>query len=712
MADISLFDLVTPDQEQDAFVNTVDMMLKISYQIEDIVIDNALPVDFYAGFQRFSHFRHQNARYKRLADVARRVFVFGEPDVEPPNIPGVQFVPLLPGSALTLEWFLVINTPTFFTALLTKEMPGADPIRGDRRFEGIWTYEEQVVNNAHLLITQHLRQPYRPPMGRDYRAQNRYLVRMSSKMVQYSEAINLSRATSESGLTVLAQVAQEIGSGNLEYNLAATVQAVRQTLNARTVRLYLTDSDGALQLQAGAALTNGPLPKHTLYPGQDAPGAAVLTQRTVMIPDTAESGERDPLDSEVRSLAALPLLTSNGTLGVLVVGRDLVNAFDGTALLLLSVLAGQIGLAIERDHLSQAQDTTQRILDSVMSGAVDGILTTDGQGRILRINPAAATALNITAADLVGQPLTALHNPTLDSLCQEMLLRGGDAYREIPLAGGQPALAGASFVRDAQNAPSGWVIVLRALDTTRLDEPITDQVRILVEPERAQGPASSDASFPIDQDLDNRLRTISGLTALLPSRVPLDDDQTRYVHQIIKLTRETARMVNNLVYLNQAENRSRLDTTHVPLAPLIGEIVEKFQAAAGRKGATLTLEAASDVQAAIQVSTLQRALHNLIENAIKYTPAGGSIVVRLACTADEVQITVTDSGIGLWPRDVALVFNRFYRVVNPTNNETPSAGLGLAVVKAVAEQHGGRAWATSTLGAGSVFGIALPLAHA
>ena len=709
MADISLFDLVTPDQEQDAFVNTVDMMLKISYQIEDIVIDNALPVDFYAGFQRFSYFRHQNARYTRLADVARRVFVFGEPDVEPPNIPGVQFVPLLPGSALTLEWFLVINTPTFFTALLTKETPGADPIRGDRRFEGIWTYEEQVVNNAHLLLTQHLRQPYRPPTSRDYRAQNRYLVRMSSKMVQYSEAINLSRASSESGLSVLAQVAQEIGNGNGEYSLAATVQAVRQTLNAATVRLYVSGGSGTLHLQAAAAHTTGPLPTDPLAPGQDAAGAAWQSGRTVLVLDTRETGERDPLDARVRSLAAVPILAGPGVLGVLVVGRDGVNAFDETALLLLSALAGQLGLALERDHLSQAQETTQRILDSVMGSAADGILTTDGQGRILKMNPAAAVALNVEADAMTGRSLTALHNAALDDLCQELLLRGGDAYREITLADGRAALAGASLVRDAHNTPNGWVIVLRPLDAA-VSASITGPLPILPETENAQEPASNDSSFPVDHDLDNRLRTISGLTALLPSRVPLDDDQHRYVHQIIKLTRETARMVNNLVYLNQLESGPAGAMMPIPLHILVGESVEKFAAAARRKGVSLTLEAAPLLQGAGHVSALQRALHNLVENAIKYTPAGGSIQVRLDGGPGEVQMTVSDTGIGLWPRDVALVFNRFYRVVNGPNNDLASAGLGLAVVKAVAAQHGGRAWARSTLGTGSVFGLAWPLA--
>jgi signal transduction histidine kinase/DICT domain-containing protein len=705
MADISLYDLVTPDQEQDAFVNTVDMMLKISYQIEDIVIDNALPVDFYAGFQRFSHFRHQDARYRRLADVARRVYVFGEADVTPPNIPGVQFVPLAPGSALTREWFLVINTPGFFTALLTQEIPGVDPIRGDRRFQGLWTYDESVVNNAHLLISQQLRQPYRPVAARDYRAQNRYLVRMSSKMVQYSEAINLSRAQTAGGLTMLSQMAQEMGGADLDRSLYAVAQAVRQSFQARAVRLYLSNGDGALHLKAASA--QGLVPTHhTLYVDQGAPGEALISRRTVLVPDLAESSEPDPLDPEVRSLVAVPLLAGDQPLGVLVVGRDFANGFDDMAIMLLNTVAAQLGLALERDQLLQAQDSAQRMLASVMGGATEAIIAADAGGRLLHLNPAAEAALGVTAAQVVGRPFTALGHSALNELCQELLAHGNDLYREITLPGGAAVLAGASLVRDSRNAPAGWVLVLQSLDAARA------AVASAPAPGDVEGAASAmtliESSFAVDQDLDNRLRTISGLTALLPSRVALDEDQNRYVYQIIKLTRETARMVNNLVYLNTLEARDSFETAPVALDRLLAETMEKFRATATRKGVTLTLDPVPDLQPAINGPAVQRAVQNLIENAIKYTPAGGTVRLAVEATAAEVRLLVRDTGIGLWPRDLALVFNRFYRVINQPNNDTPSAGLGLAVVKAVAERHGGRAWAESSLGEGSVFGLGLP----
>ena len=251
----------------------------------------------------------------------------------------------------------------------------------------------------------------------------------------------------------------------------------------------------------------------------------------------------------------------------------------------------------------------------------------------------------------------------------------------------------------------GWVIVLHAAGVVP-----TETVSVVFDPTLAGGAGvGTGTGLLVDRDLDNRLRQISGLTALLPSRIPLDEDQTRLVGQIIKLTRETARLVNNLVYLHELESGTTMLREPLDLGPLLGDLVERYQPAAIRRGVSLKLHAQLLPPMPGYAPAIGRALQNLLENAIKYTPSGGTIMVGVDEQENQAEITVSDTGIGLWPRDLGLVFNRFYRVINPQNQETPSAGLGLAVVKAVAEAHGGRAWATSTLGQGSVFGLTLPL---
>ena len=390
MAQLSLYELLSAEQTGDVSVNTVDMMLKISYQVEDIVIDNELPVDFFAGFQRFSHFRHQNQRYHRLAQVARRVYVFGEADITPPTIPGVQFIPLAPGDPLIREWFLVVNTPSFFTALLTQEMPGADPIRGDRRFRGLWTYDEQVISNAYLLLSQLLRLPYRPVTQRDYRTQNQYLVRMSNKLVQYSEAATLDLAQSENTVTMLAQVAQEVGgSGTLDAILPTVAVALQQALLSQTIRIYLQESDGTGLRLAASAGGNGPVPP-TLHGDGGIIGEAVAAGRPVVIPDTLEAGEYDPLDPTVLSLAAVPLQAGAQTLGALVIGRAMVNGFDDLSLRLLTAVAAQVSLAVERAAQMGERERLERLLQIMLATSTDGVITTDAGGAILALNSVAS----------------------------------------------------------------------------------------------------------------------------------------------------------------------------------------------------------------------------------------------------------------------------------------------------------------------------------
>ncbi len=97
---VSLFRSIASQYKDLRGVNTVAMMNSISRLIENQLIENQLPVNFYAGFERFSHFPDQLRRYSRLGAVCRRVYVFGVPDIRPPSIPGIEFVELSPTSPL------------------------------------------------------------------------------------------------------------------------------------------------------------------------------------------------------------------------------------------------------------------------------------------------------------------------------------------------------------------------------------------------------------------------------------------------------------------------------------------------------------------------------------------------------------------------------------------------------------------------------------
>jgi signal transduction histidine kinase len=177
--------MIPPDARDSVFINTVPLMNIISHQIEDVVIDNGLQVNFYVGFQRFSYITRQVQRYKRLAAVCRRIYVWGVPDVIPPPIPGVEYIPLVPTDALAQEWFLVIDSPQFFTALLTHETTYGQLVpKGQRHFQGVWTYDPGLVSSAYLVLSQILRQPYIPVGSHNYEQQSQYLVQISNRLAK------------------------------------------------------------------------------------------------------------------------------------------------------------------------------------------------------------------------------------------------------------------------------------------------------------------------------------------------------------------------------------------------------------------------------------------------------------------------------------------------------------------------------------------------
>jgi two-component system phosphate regulon sensor histidine kinase PhoR len=106
---------------------------------------------------------------------------------------------------------------------------------------------------------------------------------------------------------------------------------------------------------------------------------------------------------------------------------------------------------------------------------------------------------------------------------------------------------------------------------------------------------------------------------------------------------------------------------------------------------------------------LRQVIAHLLDNALKFTPAGGRITLGARADGDGVTVTVTDTGPGIPPEDLPHIFERFYRVDKGRSREKGGTGLGLSIVKHAVQLHGGRVWAESVPGEGSAFHFTLPL---
>jgi two-component system OmpR family sensor kinase len=215
-------------------------------------------------------------------------------------------------------------------------------------------------------------------------------------------------------------------------------------------------------------------------------------------------------------------------------------------------------------------------------------------------------------------------------------------------------------------------------------------------------------------DVAHELRTpISVLQGNL--RAILDDVYALDKAEVARLYDETrllSRLVNDLHALAQAEaGHLALKRQPTQLAELVQSTAAAFGAAADAKGVTLNWQIPPDLPPVMaDPARLTQVLHNLLANALRHTPAGGAIALRAGCDDGDVWLAVQDSGEGIAAEDLPHVFDRFYRADPARSRATGGAGLGLAIVRAIVEAHGGRVSATSQglAGQGSTFTLRLP----
>ena len=185
--------------------------------------------------------------------------------------------------------------------------------------------------------------------------------------------------------------------------------------------------------------------------------------------------------------------------------------------------------------------------------------------------------------------------------------------------------------------------------------------------------------------------------------------------QLAKLSRQTellSRLVKDLRTLSLAEaERLSLDLSEVDLRALVSDVVAGFQDTANTKNVTLTFAAEpASVLAKLDGDRVAQVLINLLSNALRHTPAGGSVAVKLSVPGSKVVLSVANSGEGLSPEALEHVFDRFYRAEPSRDRASGGSGLGLSISKAIVELHGGKMTAVNS-SKGAVFKVELPLAR-
>jgi signal transduction histidine kinase/DNA-binding response OmpR family regulator len=241
-------------------------------------------------------------------------------------------------------------------------------------------------------------------------------------------------------------------------------------------------------------------------------------------------------------------------------------------------------------------------------------------------------------------------------------------------------------------------------------EALTDRLATTVEALRSASAAKSDFVASMSHEFRTPLSAIIGFSDLMTTE-PRDGDKVtvpiEWVDHIQRGGQHLLTLVNDVLDLARVEaGRLELRPEPVDVGHAVSEAVNGLRPLADRKNLQFQADARS-FGVVVDRGRFRQILYNLISNAIKYTPDGGSIKVTASRVGDEVRIAVADTGVGISPEDQARVFEEFRQVGDPSERQ-PGSGLGLAVTKRLAEAHDGRIELESARGQGSTFTLVLP----
>jgi len=220
----------------------------------------------------------------------------------------------------------------------------------------------------------------------------------------------------------------------------------------------------------------------------------------------------------------------------------------------------------------------------------------------------------------------------------------------------------------------------------------------------------------VSHDLRTPLASMQGyLEILLLKRGTLPAEEERnYLEVAVKHSERLGKLVRDLFELTKLEaHEVRLDEEDFPVAELVQDVVQKFRLDAEKHGLSLQHHCGDAVPAVRgDIGLIERVLENLIENAMRHTPANGVVRVELEPAADRVVLRVRDTGQGIASEDLSRIFERYYRGERGNFRSDGGTGLGLAISRRIVELHGGRIQVDSTLGTGTTFSFDLPAAAA
>jgi len=395
---------------------------------------------------------------------------------------------------------------------------------------------------------------------------------------------------------------------------------------------------------------------------------------------------------------AAPIRVQQNVVGVMWLALDSpVQLNDEDQSTLAAIVDGLTVLALHAQAQERHQDSHQLTV-SVLNSITDPILVLDDDRYIVLMNPAAESIFNTTTTTVQGKPMRDVVQS--DQLAD--FAEGKDEkLDEWTTEDGKTFVPRIRPVHDTDGPIEKWVLALR--DVTRFKELNRNQTEFV---------------RVVSHDLRSPLTSMQGFASMLELNLvgDLNEKQAHFVDKILSGITQMTSLVDNIQDAGRFDPETgfyELQRSQCDLGEMARKIVDNHIVPAEKQELTLAVAIADDVPIInADANMLERAVINLVDNAIKYTPNGGKIEVGVGRRKNEAIISVRDSGFGISPEDQKHVFERHYRIARKEHKKVKGTGLGLFIVRSVAQRHSGDAWVESAEGQGTTFFLSIPLAGA
>jgi len=348
------------------------------------------------------------------------------------------------------------------------------------------------------------------------------------------------------------------------------------------------------------------------------------------------------------------------------------------------------GLRQEREAVLQ----TERVLGAALEGIADGVWITDASGAVVRHNAALRRLLEPGQEILGKRPLFLLRRAELHEAVMRACSEGVPAVVEVVMEGPRPR------VLEVQVAPLGGSLP----GSAAVFRDVTELKRL----ERVR----QDFVANVSHELRTPIAAILGYAETLRAGALADAVHAPQMVEIIhRQSERLSELVSDLLELSRLDARERpLSVTPVGLGEVVLRATEAMQPRAAAKHVSMTHHIPDGLAARADAKALEQVLVNLLDNAVKYTPEGGTVELSARRDDERVELSVRDTGLGIEARHLPRLFERFYRVDRGRSRDMGGTGLGLSIVRHLVSAMGGDVRVQSQLGVGSTFTVVLAAA--